>query len=125
MHDAALRELRAGRKTGHWIWFEFPQVAGLGMSAMSQRFAISGLDEARAYLAHPVLRARLVELCEALLIHRGRDAEAILGPIDARKVRSSMTLFLRADPSEPLFGRVLDAFYDGETDPRTDELLGE
>ena len=123
MHDAALRELRAGRKTGHWIWYEFPQLAGLGMSPMSRRFAISGLDEARAYLAHPVLRPRLVELCEALLIHRGRDATAILGPIDARKVRSSMTLFLRADPAEPAFRRVLDAFYDGEPDPRTDELL--
>jgi uncharacterized protein (DUF1810 family) len=123
MHDAALRELRAGRKTGHWIWYELPQVAGLGSSAMTREFAISGLDEARAYLAHPVLRPRLEELCEALLIHRGRDAERILGSIDARKVRSSMTLFLRADPSEPLFRRVLDAFYDGEPDPRTDELI--
>jgi uncharacterized protein (DUF1810 family) len=123
MHDAALRELRAGRKTGHWIWYEFPQVAGLGSSSMTREFAISGLEEARAYLAHPVLRARIVELCEALLIHRGRDAETILGPVDARKVRSSMTLFLRADPAEPLFARVLDAFYDGEPDTHTDTIL--
>ena len=123
MHDAALRELRTGRKTGHWIWYEFPQVAGLGSSSMTREFAISGLEEARAYLAHPVLRARLLELCAALLIHRGRDPEVILGPVDARKVRSSMTLFLRADPAEPVLQRVLDAFYDGETDPRTDELL--
>ena len=124
MHDAALRELRDGRKTGHWIWYELPQVAGLGSSPMSREYAISGLDEARAYLAHPVLRARLVELCEALLVHRGRPAAEILGPVDALKVRSSVTLFLRADPTEPVFGRVLDAFYAGEPDPRTDALLG-
>jgi uncharacterized protein (DUF1810 family) len=123
MHDAALRELRNGRKTGHWIWYELPQVAGLGGSEMSRRYAISGLEEARAYLGHPVLRPRLVELCEALLVHRGRAASDILGPVDAMKVRSSMTLFLRADPSEPVFRRVLDAFYGGEPDPRTDALL--
>src|SRR6187401_2285327 len=81
MHDAALRELRAGRKTGHWIWCEFPQLAGLGRSAMSVRYAISGLGEARAYLSHPVLGPRLVECCDALLVHRGRDAAAILGSI--------------------------------------------
>ena len=124
MHDAALRELRAGRKTGHWIWYEFPQIAGLGRSSMSVRYAISGLDEARAYLSHPVLGPRLVECCEALLIHRGRDAAEILGAIDAVKVRSSMTLFHRADPAQPAFRRVLHAFYGGATDPRTDELLG-
>ncbi|HEU0242936.1 MAG TPA: DUF1810 domain-containing protein [Candidatus Limnocylindrales bacterium] len=123
MHEAALRELRAGRKTGHWIWYEFPQLAGLGMSSMSRRFAISGLDEARAYLAHPVLRPRLIELCDALLIHRERAAADLLGHVDAVKVRSSMTLFLRAEPGEPVFRRVLDAFYDGQPDPRTDELL--
>ena len=123
MHDAAVRELRAGRKTGHWIWYEFPQLAGLGRSSMSVRYAISGLDEARAYLSHPVLGPRLVECCEALLVHRGRDAAAILGTIDAVKVRSSMTLFHRADPEAPVFRRVLDAFYEGTPDPRTDELL--
>ena len=123
MHDTAVRELRAGRKTGHWIWYEFPQLAGLGRSSMSVRFAISGLDEARAYLAHPVLGPRLVECCEALLAHRGRDAVDILGPIDAVKVRSSMTLFHRADPEAAVFRRVLDGFYGGTPDPRTDELL--
>ena len=123
MHEAALRELRAGRKTGHWIWYEFPQLAGLGRSSMSVRFAISGLDEARAYLAHPVLGPRLVECCEALLAHRGRDAVDILGPIDAVKVRSSMTLFHRADPEAAVFRRVLDGFYGGTPDPRTDERL--
>jgi uncharacterized protein (DUF1810 family) len=124
MHEAAVRELRAGRKTGHWIWYELPQLAGLGRSSMSVRYAISGLDEARAYLAHPVLGRRLIECCEALLAHRGRDAVEILGSIDALKVRSSMTLFHRADPNAAVFPRVLDAFYGGTPDPRTDELLG-
>ena len=123
MHEAAVRELRAGRKTGHWIWYELPQLAGLGRSSMSVRFAISGLDEGRAYLAHPVLGPRLVECCDALLAHRGRDAVDILGPIDAVKVRSSMTLFHRADPEASVFRRVLDAFYGGTPDPRTDERL--
>jgi uncharacterized protein (DUF1810 family) len=123
MHEAAVRELRGGRKTGHWIWYELPQLAGLGRSSMSVRFAISGLDEARAYIAHPVLGPRLIECCEALLIHRGRAATDILGPIDAVKVRSSMTLFHRADPEAAVFRRVLDAFYGGTPDPRTDELL--
>jgi uncharacterized protein (DUF1810 family) len=123
MHDAAVRELRAGRKTGHWIWYEFPQLAGLGRSPMSIRYAISGLDEARAYLSHPVLGPRLVECSEALLVHRDRDAVDILGSIDAVKVRSSMTLFHRADPEAPAFSRVLDVFYGGVPDPRTDELL--
>ena len=123
MHEAAVRELRTGRKTGHWIWFEFPQVAGLGRSSMSVRYAISGLDEARAYLSHPVLGPRLLECCDALLLNRGRDARDILGPVDAVKVRSSMTLFHRADPQQAVFRRVLEAFYDGSPDPRTDELL--
>jgi uncharacterized protein (DUF1810 family) len=122
-HDAAVRELRAGRKTGHWIWYELPQLAGLGQSPMSVRYSISGLDEARAYLAHPVLGPRLVECCEALLVHAGRDPVNILGSIDARKVRSSITLFHRADPAEPVFSGVLDGFYGGVPDPRTDELL--
>ena len=90
---------------------------------MSVRYAISGIDEARAFLAHPVLGPRLVECCEALLVHRDRDAADILGPVDAVKVRSSMTLFQRADPEQPVFRRVLDAFYGGAADPRTDELL--
>ena len=124
MHDAAIRELRAGRKTGHWIWYEFPQVAGLGRSSMSVRYAISGIDEARAYLAHPVLVSRLVECCDALLANRGRDAVEILGPVDAVKVRSSITLFHRANPQQAVFRRVLEAFYDGSPDLRTDELLG-
>jgi uncharacterized protein (DUF1810 family) len=124
-YDPALAELRNGRKDGHWIWFIFPQLAGLGMSPISQRYAISGLEEARAYLAHPVLGPRLRACCDALLVHGGRSTEAILGPVDARKVRSSMTLFLRADPAAQVFQRVLDAFHDGQADSRTDALLGE
>ena len=89
-------ELGAGRKRTHWMWFVFPQVAGLGSSAMAQRYAIGSLDEARAYLAHPVLGARLREATRLVLRHRGTPAEAVLGPIDAMKFRSSMTLFAEA-----------------------------
>ena len=124
-YDGALAELRRGRKTGHWIWFIFPQVAGLGHSGMSQRFAISSLDEARAYLAHPVLGARLRECANAVLANTGTTAEAMLGSIDAMKLRSSMTLFHRAEPDEPLFGQVLDRFFGGIADPMTDALLGQ
>ena len=114
VHDQALAELRAGRKTSHWMWFVFPQIAGLGRSPTAQHFAISGADEARAYLAHPVLRPRLVEAATVLLDQPARDAVAVLGPIDAQKLRSSMTLFARAAPDEPVFGRVLDEFFGGE-----------
>lgn len=122
-YDGALEELRRGRKTGHWIWFIFPQLAGLGYSAMSQRFAITSLDEARAYLAHPVLGARLRECTAAVLAITGRTAEEILGAIDALKLCSSMTLFHRAAPDEPVFGQVLDRFYGGVADALTDTLL--
>ncbi|UIJ35452.1 DUF1810 domain-containing protein [Allobranchiibius sp. GilTou73] len=124
-YDTALRELRAGDKRSHWMWFVFPQIAGLGMSPTAQRYAVSGLPEARAYLQHPVLGPRLRECCEALLGVRGRSAVQILGGIDGVKLRSSMTLFLRADPAERLFTQVLDRYYDGSPDPRTDELLAD
>jgi uncharacterized protein (DUF1810 family) len=120
----ALEELRHGRKTGHWIWFIFPQVAGLGSSAMSQRFAIGSLDEARAYLAHPVLGARLRECAGAVLATTGRSAEEVLGPLDAVKLRSSMSLFHRAAPEEPVFRQVLERFCGGRADEATDALLG-
>jgi uncharacterized protein (DUF1810 family) len=123
-YDGALRELRAGRKTGHWIWYVFPQLTGLGMSDLSRYYAIRSLDEARAYLDHPVLGPRLRACAEALLAVEDAPAEAILGPVDAMKVRSSVTLFHRADPLDPLFPAVLDRFYGGAPDPRTDELLG-
>jgi uncharacterized protein (DUF1810 family) len=123
IYQRALAELRAGRKTSHWIWFVFPQVAGLGRSPMAQQYAISSLDEARAYLAHPVLGPRLCESAAALLPHAGTPPAAILGEIDAIKLRSSMTLFARADPNEPIFGEVLDAFYDGLPDPATERAI--
>jgi uncharacterized protein (DUF1810 family) len=119
----ALGELRRGRKTGHWIWFVFPQVAGLGYSDMSRRSAIASLEEARAYLAHPLLGARLRECATALLATKELTADAILGGIDAVKVRSSMTLFHRAAPDETLFAQVLDRFYGGVPDAATDARL--
>ena len=123
VHEQALAELRAGRKRSHWMWFVFPQLRGLGRSETSQFFGIEGLDEAQAYLADPVLGPRLREGFEAVVAAPG-TAEEILGPIDAVKLRSSATLFARADPDEPLFGAVLDRFFDGQPDPATDALLG-
>jgi uncharacterized protein (DUF1810 family) len=119
----AMSELRAGRKRSHWMWFVFPQLAGLGHSEMSRTYAIASLDEAREYLADPVLGWRLRESAAALLEHAGRGADEILGAIDALKLRSSMTLFAAADPEEPVFARVLDVFYGGEPDPATQALL--
>jgi uncharacterized protein (DUF1810 family) len=123
IYAAVLEELRRGRKTGHWIWYIFPQLAGLGRSEMSRDFAIGSLDEARAYLAHPVLGSRLRECAEALLSIEGRSAEEILGSVDAMKVRSCMTLFHRAAPDDPVFTQVLDRFYGGVADLATDDLL--
>jgi uncharacterized protein (DUF1810 family) len=122
-YDHAVAELRRGHKTSHWMWFVFPQIAGLGLSPVSRRFAICSLDEARAYLAHPVLGPRLAECTSVVAQTPGRTAEQIFGDIDAMKLRSSMTLFLRADPGEPLFARVLEQYFDGSPDPATDDLL--
>jgi uncharacterized protein (DUF1810 family) len=122
-YEAALAELRAGRKTGHWMWFVFPQIAGLGQSAMSRRFAIGSLEEARAYLAHPVLGPRLTECARGLTQLPTASAEEVFGGIDAVKLRSSMTLFDRADPGEPLFKRVLAQYFEGVADEATDRLL--
>ncbi|OAN58111.1 DUF1810 domain-containing protein [Sphingomonas sp. TDK1] len=117
----ARAELQRGRKTSHWIWYIFPQIAGLGRSDMAQRYAIADLEEARAYLAHPLLGPRLRDLTRTLLAHAGkRRAEAILGDIDAMKVRSSMTLFEAADiEPDGIFAACLDAFYAGSRDPET------
>jgi uncharacterized protein (DUF1810 family) len=122
-YEAALAELRAGRKTSHWMWFVFPQIAGLGQSPISRRFAISSLDEARAYVAHPVLGPRLIASARALTHVPTRSAEEVFGGIDALKLRSSMTLFARADPSEALFAQVLAQYFGGEADDATDRLL--
>ncbi|MFI5254938.1 MAG: DUF1810 domain-containing protein [Candidatus Limnocylindrales bacterium] len=124
VYGEVVDELRRGRKTGHWIWFVFPQVAGLGRTTTSAYYAIASLGEARAYLAHPVLGARLRECAALLLAMPDHTAEEILGPLDALKLRSSMTLFQRAVPEEPLFGQVLERYYDGRTDPATDARLG-
>jgi uncharacterized protein (DUF1810 family) len=122
-YPAALAELTAGRKRTHWMWFVFPQVAGLGSSPAARRYAIGSLDEARAYLAHPVLGPRLRECARALLAIENRSVEQILGYPDDLKLRSSMTLFARAADDPELFQAVLDRYYPGP-DPRTLELLG-
>jgi uncharacterized protein (DUF1810 family) len=119
-----LRELRAGRKTGHWIWYIFPQLSGLGRSEMSRFYGIASLDEARSYLDHPVLGARLRECVSAVLATSGVSADQIFGSLDAMKVRSSMTLFHRAASDEPLFLEVLERFYGGVADAATDSRLG-
>ncbi len=123
--DQALAELVEGEKRGHWMWFILPQLRGLGFSTMAQRYGIADADEAKAYLAHPLLGPRLIEAAQALLAHEGRDIDRILGDIDAVKLRSSMTLFEAVANEEDgaVFGEVLDAFYDGDRDERTLEML--
>ena len=118
-YDQAMAELRAGRKRTHWMWFVFPQVAGLGRSGMAQRFAISGLEEARAYLGHPVLGRRRVESAKALPALDPEDADEVFGPVDAMKLRSSMTLFAQASPDEPVFREVLEHYFGGVPDEAT------
>lgn len=122
-YQQALDELRAGAKRSHWIWYVFPQLRGLGRSEMAEHYGISGLDEARTYLAHPLLGRRLEDCARALLSHRGRSARQIMGSPDDLKLRSSMTLFHAAAPTQPLFAEVLQAFYDGEQDAATLQRL--
>ncbi len=120
----ALDEVRAGAKRSHWMWYVFPQIAGLGHSAMAQRYAIADLAEAKAYLAHPVLGERLREITSALADLPAPDAVAVFGGIDALKLRSSLTLFARADAkADGLFRRTLDRWFDGAEDPATIERL--
>lgn len=122
VYDVALAELQRGEKRSHWMWFVFPQLAGLGRSATAQRFGIEGGAEARAYLAHPVLGARLRECAHALLDLDSHDPVEVLGPVDALKLRSSMTLFA-AVSDDSVFRQVLDDYFGGETDALTEELL--
>jgi uncharacterized protein (DUF1810 family) len=124
VYAQVLAELRQGRKTSHWMWFIFPQFAGLGHSLTSVRFAIQSIDEARAYLAHRLLGPRLHECVDAVLALKDRTPEEVFGPIDAKKLRSCMTLFHRAAPGEPLFRRVLDERFGGMPDEKTDALIG-
>lgn len=118
-YQRAVAELRAGAKASHWMWFIFPQVAGLGFSAMSREFAISGRAEAQAYLAHPVLGPRLVECARIVAGTAGRTAAEIFGAVDAMKLRSSMTLFAAAAPGEPAFAEVLQKYFGGAADEAT------
>jgi uncharacterized protein (DUF1810 family) len=124
VYPRVVAELRAGRKTSHWMWFVFPQLAGLGSSPMAQRYAIASLDEARAYLAHPVLGVRLRECTQLVLDVKGRDIGDILGYPDDLKFRSSVTLFACIDDAPPVFEAALQQFFRGEPDARTLELLG-
>ncbi|WP_432561226.1 DUF1810 domain-containing protein [Kineococcus sp. SYSU DK003] len=124
-YEQATAELRAGRKTSHWMWWTFPQIAGLGRSSTSQRYAISGLDEARAYLAHPALGDRLRECARILLDLPDKDAVAVFGDVDATKLRSSMTLFAATDPDEPTFSAVLEEYFGGERDAATTDRLAD
>ena len=114
-----LAELRAGRKTSHWMWFVFPQIAGLGFSAMSQRFAITSMNEARAFLAHPVLGPRLRDCVAVLLRLNDRSAHQIFGSPDDAKLRSCLTLFAEASPEEDIFARALAKYYGEQPDPDT------
>jgi uncharacterized protein (DUF1810 family) len=122
-YERAIAELSQGRKTSHWMWFVFPQIAGLGHSPTSRMYAISSLAEARAYLAHPVLGPRLAECAEIVCGVEGSSAEQIFGSIDALKLRSSATLFALADPATQVFRRVLDQYFDGVPDPATEALV--
>jgi len=118
-YSGIVDELIRGRKTGHWIWYIFPQIAGLGASSMSQRFSISSIEEARAYSAHPVLGPRLAECTALVLAVKDRSAEQIFGHLDALKFRSCMTLFAVADPTNEIFQKAIDYCFDGLPDPLT------
>jgi uncharacterized protein (DUF1810 family) len=122
-YECALAELRAGRKSSHWIWYVFPQLAGLGVSHASQFYSLADLDEARAYLAHPLLGPRLRESVEAMLANRDSAAEDVLGVTDAMKFRSSMTFFARAAPEDTRFAETVTWFFGDEEDQKTLRLL--
>ncbi len=119
IYQRALAELQAGRKQSHWMWFVFPQIEGLGSSPMAQRYAIQSLDEAKDYVAHPLLGPRLAECAGAVLSHPGETVHAIFGSPDDMKFHSSMTLFHRADPGAAVFLRALEVFFDGREDAAT------
>jgi uncharacterized protein (DUF1810 family)/protein-tyrosine-phosphatase len=123
IYEHAVGELRAGRKASHWMWFVFPQIVGLGQSEVSRTFAVSSVDEAGAYLRHPVLGPRLLECASILAEGSGSSAERIFGSVDAKKLRSSMTLFMRAAPHETVFAQVLNRYFDGLADVATDERI--
>jgi uncharacterized protein (DUF1810 family) len=123
VYARALKEIRNGRKRSHWMWYIFPQIDGLAFSWTSKRYAVKSLDEARSYLAHPVLGARLTECAEAVLAVEGRTASEIFGYPDDLKLRSSMTLFARVSGPDSVFARVIDRYYEGEHDHKTLKLI--
>lgn len=122
-YETALAELRAGEKRTHWMWYTFPQLDGLGKSFVAKRYAIRSLEEARAYLAHPVLGPRLIECCEALLAMKGKTAFEILGTPDDLKLRSCVSVFARVAPDDSVFPRILTHYFDGVADAATLERL--
>lgn len=122
-YDRALEEIRGGRKRSHWMWYIFPQIQGLGFSSTAQYYGVKDLEEAKDYMEHPLLSARLVEISEALLTLPTDNATAVMGYPDDLKLCSCMTLFEQAKPEEPVFGKVLDKFYGGERDARTLAIL--
>ena len=123
-YSRALEEIREGRKQSHWMWYIFPQIAGLGLSSTSRFYAIADLEEARAYMQHPMLGAHMIEICGVLLGLSANDAEDVMGYPDDLKLRSSMTLFSQAVPSVKIFQQVLDKYFDGKMDQKTLEILG-
>ena len=123
IYPRVMAELKAGCKQSHWMWFIFPQIAGLGHSTMAQMYAVASLDEARAYLAHPLLGARLRECCQAVMTVEGKTAHEIFGSPDDVKFRSCLTLFAQAAPNETLFTDLLDKYFDGEADELTLQKL--
>lgn len=124
MYATALEEIKKGEKESHWIWYIFPQLRGLGYSPKAYTYGINGLEEAKAYLEHPVLSARLIEISEALLAHKEESIEYIMGVVDALKLRSSMTLFALMSEADSVFHQVLEVFYDSKMDEMTLGLLG-
>ena len=122
-YATALKEIKNGEKESHWIWYIFPQLRGLGRSQMAYTYGIDGVEEAHAYLSHPILSARLIEISVALLTHKDEIIEGVVGDIDAMKLRSSMTLFALISEENSIFHQVLDCFYDGKMDDRTIALI--
>lgn len=122
-YDIALAEIRAGKKASHWMWYIFPQLKGLGRSSTSEYYGLSGIKEAQAYLSDPILKARLIEITDAVIAHKDKSAEEIFGGIDAKKLRSCMTLFSIAAPDIPVFEAVLEQFFHGVPDRNTLRLI--
>ena len=123
LYLTAYSELKKGKKESHWMWFIFPQLKGLGKSTIAKYYALADLKEAEDFLKHPVLAKHLIEICNVLLEYKTKSIEAILGELDARKLRSSMTLFSQVENADPVFQEILDAFFSGETDPLTLNII--